>query len=535
MRERHHTSVWDETVGRPHLERLEGEVKTDVAIVGAGITGLTAAYLLKQAGKNVVVVEADRVGSGTTGRTTAHLTTEYDHEYYHLQKAYGDAACREVAGSMRQGIELVQRLTSELQIDCGLRRLVGYHYAEGEEGIETIEREYETIRRLGLYPVEWVDRVPLPFPTVRGYQVPNQAEIHPMSYVAALAQVVNRDGGRVFEESRVTEYADGPSASITTERGSVLADQVIMATHTPLGLSVLHTLVAAYRSYVLGFTVTSGLVPDGLFWDTADPYHYLRQLPSPRGPMVLVGGEDTKAGHGGEEEAFAKLEEYARERFAVDKIYHRWSSQFYEPADHLPSIGLLPNASNVYVATGYSGDGITFGSLAGQMLAEQVLGRETPYDGLYRAARAGMIKGGKQFLKENLDVAQCFVADRFSKRVDSTALDRIGNEEGAVLNVDGTRVAAFRTRDGQLKLLDPICPHLRCIVHFNSAHKTFDCPCHGSRFDTDGNVLEGPSLQGLARINPEGFGLSGESPPEARRTESGAGAPGVWSGSSSPE
>lgn len=520
MNERHHTSVWEDSAERPLFLPLDGEIRVDVAIVGAGITGLTAAYLLKKAGKKVAVVEAERVGSGTTGHTTAHLTTEFDHEYHLLEQVYGDVVCQQVAGSMRQGIELVERLVSELKIDCGFRRLVGYNYAEGEEGIETIEREYETIQRLGLYPVEMIDSVPLPFSTSRGYQVPNQAEMHPLSYVAALALAVNRDGCRVFEQSRVTEYSDGPNPSVTTSQGKVVADQVIMATHTPIGLSVLHTLVAAYRSYVLGFTVTSGKIPDGLFWDTADPYHYMRQQPSSRGPMVLVGGEDTKAGHGGEEEAFAKLEEYVRQRFAVDTIYHRWSSQYYEPADHLPSIGLLPKASHVYVATGYSGDGITFGSLAGQILADQVMGTETPYDSLYRPARAGMIKGGKQFLKENMDSAQCFVGDRFSRRVESSVLDQLGSEDGAVLNVEGKRVAAFRTKEGKLKLLDPTCPHLKCIVHFNSAHKTFDCPCHGSRFDTDGNVLEGPSLKGLARLNPEGFGRSARNPSEAQRMDS---------------
>lgn len=513
MNERHHTSVWEETAQGTRFSSLEGEMKADVAIVGAGITGLTAAYLLKQAGKKVVVVEAERVGSGTTGHTTAHLTTEYDHEYYHLQKVYGDVVCQEVAGSMRQGIELVERLVGELQVDCGFRRSIGYYYAEGEDGVETIEREYETIQRLGLYPVEMIDSLPLPFPTSRGYQVPNQAEMHPLSYVQALASAVNRDGCRVFEQSRVTDYSDGPSPSITTSQGKVVADQVIMATHTPIGLSILHTLVAAYRSYVLAFTVASdaaasGAAPEGLFWDTADPYHYIRQQPTAHGPMVIVGGEDTKAGHGGEEAAFAKLEEYVRERFAVKQIHYRWSAQYYEPADHLPSIGLLPKASHVYVATGYSGDGITFGSLAGQILAEQVMGRETPYDALYRPARAGMLKGAKQFLKENLDSAQCFVADRFSDKVDTTALDELGSEAGAVLNVDGKRVAAFRTKDGELKILDPTCPHLRCIVHFNVAHKTFDCPCHGSRFDTDGNVLEGPSLSGLVRLNVEGLGRS---------------------------
>lgn len=507
MKERNHTSLWEDTVlwedtiERTSFEPLEGDITTDVAIVGAGITGLTAAHLLKQAGKRVVVVEAQHVGSGTTGHTTGHLTAEYDHEYYDLQKAFGDSTCRMVANSMVQGIALVERLVNELEVDCAFRRLMGYYYAEGDEGIETIEREYETIKSLDLYPVEMLESVPLPFPTVRGYRVPHQAQMHPMPYVLALARAVNGDGCRVFERSRVTEYSDGPRPSITTSRGSVVADQLIMATHTPLGLSVLHTLVAAYRSYVLGFTLAAGTAPDGLFWDTVDPYHYIRQQVTARGPMVLVGGEDTKAGHGGEQEAFAKLEEYVRRRFSVEQIHYRWSSQYYEPADHLPSIGLMPASRDVYVATGYSGDGLTFGSLAGQMLAEQVMGRETPYDALYRPARAGMIKGGKQFLKENLDVAQRFVGDRFSPRVEGSVLDELGKEAGAVLNVDGKRVAAFRAPSGQLKLFDPTCPHLRCIVRWNDAHKTFDCPCHGSRFDTDGNVLEGPSLSGLVRLD----------------------------------
>ena len=384
-----------------------------------------------------------------------------------------------------------------------------------EVELETIEREFETIQRLDLYPVDMVESIPLPFATARGYRAPNQAQMNPMPYVLALANAVNGDGCHVFENSRVTAYSDGAPASITTPTGSVVASQVIMATHTPLGLSVLHTLVAAYRSYVLGFSVSSGAAPEGLFWDTAEPYHYIRQQPTPQGPMVIVGGADTKAGHGGEQEAFAQLEEYVRERFAVEQIYYRWSAQFYEPADHLPSIGLLPKARQVYVGTGYSGDGITLGSLAGQMLADQVLGRETPYDALYRPARAGMIQGAKQFLKENADVAACFVGDRFARRVDSSALNELAGDTGAVLNVNGERIAAFRTKDGELKLLDPTCPHLRCIVHWNAAHKTFDCPCHGSRFDTDGNVLEGPSLSGLVRLGPDGSRPSDPTPSEA--------------------
>lgn len=537
MKERSHTSAWEGMVERVPFGPLEGDLKADVAIVGAGITGLTAAYLLKQAGKKVVVLEAERVGSGTTGHTTAHLTAEYDHEYSHVQKAYGDDVCRKVAGSMLQGIALVEHLVTELAIDCSFRRLPGYYYAEDAKGIETIEREYETIQRLGLYPVEMLDDIPLPFPTCRGYRVPDQAQMNPLPYLLALADAVNRDGSRVFEKSRVTDYSSADGPSVTTSRGSVVADQMILATHTPLGLSVLHTLVAAYRSYVLGATLTSGAAPEGLFWDTADPYHYIRHQPSRGGPLVLVGGEDTKAGHGGEQEAFARLEEYVRKRFAVDQIRYRWSAQYYEPADHLPLIGLSPTSREVYVATGYSGDGMTFGSLAGQMLAEQVLGRQTPYDALYRPARAHVIQGAKAFVKENLDVAQCFVADRFTGRVGRQALDEIGDEAGAVLNVDGTRMAAFRTNAGELKLFDPVCPHLRCIVHFNAAHKTFDCPCHGSRFDTDGNVIEGPSLSGLARINLDGSrrseGLSQDARPRGRSTNGSApsgtrGSSGEW-------
>lgn len=492
MSENMHCSVWEKQSGEERFAALRGVRSADVVVIGAGITGLTAASLLHRQGKTVVVLEAGHVGAGTTGHSTAHLTTSYDYDYHDLNQSYGGETCRLLATGLREAVMLIEKNVKDQRIDCAFRRVPGYYVAESKADLHLVERERKVISELDLLPVEDMGDNPFPFPVTGGVRFPEQGVIDPLAYVRGLAERLGANV--VFEHSRVTSVEEG---SVTTEHGKVEAKNIIMATHTPLGISPLHVAVAPYRSYVMAVTLNSGHMPDALFWNTADPYSYLRLHEIDGEPVVIVGGSDRKTGHCGECEAFSDLEKYCRARFDVKEVKARWSAQFYEPVDHLPYIGPLPFHKNTFVGTGYSGDGMTLGTLAGWMISEQICGRETIYDATFKPSRINP-QGAKDFVRETADIAKSYLTGRlplFSKEAEISVLKQ---GEGGIFTVHGRRVAAFRDQQGDLKKFNAVCPHMGCTVQWNDAQKTFDCPCHGSRFDTEGGVLEGPALRALS-------------------------------------
>ena len=480
-------SYWIATASYPRHPQLEGDLEVDVAIVGGGITGITAALLLQRAGKRVCVLEAQRVAEGVTGHTTAHVTEAIDARYETLERNFGRDGARLAAEANRAAIDFIEAHAH----DCGFEKLPGFLFTERDDDLEELHAEYEAAKRAGL-PVTMTDDVPLPFATRAAVVFPNQAQLHPRAYLLPLIEEIVKGGGKIFEETRVLSIDDGDPCVVKTDRGTVRAGFVIEATSSALNRVFLQTKVASYRSYVIGATVAQPPL-HGLFWDTDDPYHYLRST----GDELLVGGEDHKTGT--EEDTFAcyeRLAAYLGARLTVRELRHRWSAQVLEPVDGLPFIGRNSMSKRIFVATGFSGTGITFGTISAMIVSDEILGRRNPWADLFSATRVKPVAGFTDYVTENVDFPLHFVKDRLEP-AEAARVEDIEPGQGKLVRVHGRKLAVYRDDRGELHALSPVCPHLGCHVKFNEAERTWDCPCHGSRFTPDGRVVNGPATGNL--------------------------------------
>ncbi len=490
------------TAQPPAYANLDRNERADVCVVGAGIVGLTTAYLLAKAGKTVVVLEDGRIGSGETQRTTAHLTTALDERYFNLARLHGDDGARLAAESHTVAIDTIERIVRDEEIDCDFERVDGYLFNAPGEPDGLLDRELAATHRAGLLETALVERAPLPaFDTGRALRFSHQAQFHPLKYLTALAECVTRRGGRIFTGTHATLIAGGHPAGVETRDGnSVTCDAIVVATNTPINdRLVIHTKQAAYRTYVIGIAVPAGSVPKALYWDTGDPYHYLRLItaaagsPAPAHDLLIVGGEDHKTGQ--DEDAdlrYGRLIHWTRERFALaGDIRFRWSGQIMEPVDGLAFIGRNPlDQDNVYLVTGDSGNGMTHGTIAGLLLTDLITGRENPWTKLYSPSRVSLAATG-EFAKEAANMAVQYVDWLTPGNVEQAELVPPGS--GAIVRDGLAKIAAYREADGTLHECSAVCPHLGAIVAWNPAEKTWDCPAHGSRFDSRGRVLNGPA------------------------------------------
>ena len=509
-------SLWEATTETAALSPLRENTRADVCIVGAGIAGITTAYTLVRAGKKVVVLDDGLVGRGMTGRTTAHIVNALDDRYCEIEKLHGEEGARVAAESHTAAIDRVEENVRAERIECEFERLDGYLFAPPGEPIDNLREEYEACRRAGL-EVEWVERAPLPaFDTGAAIKFPNQAQFHPLQYLRGLAAAFERYGGRIYTGSRVVDVQESENGIAKTQDGfTINASAFVVATNTPINdRYVIHTKQAPYTTYVIGLRVRKGAIPRALYWDTAEhagqedkpvsmiPYHYVRLANGDDGNEVLVvGGEDHKTGQADDFEArYQRLEEWTRVRFpSAGELVFQWSGQVMEPEDMLGFIGRNPaDKDNVFIATGDSGNGMTHGTIAGILIPDLILGRENPWEKLYNPSRLSF-KAAGDFLKENINVAAQYRDYVTGGDVKSVAEIKAGH--GAVLRRGLRKVAAYRDDAGTLHEMTAICPHLKCIVRWNRNEKTWDCPCHGSRFDSLGHVLNGPSVADLEPIN----------------------------------
>lgn len=513
--ERIHKSLWTVTAPARRFPRLAGDMTVDVVVVGAGIAGLTAALLLKRAGKRVVVLEMNRILTGQTGQTTAHLTELLDTPYAKLLRDFGEKGARLAAASHRAAIEQMATLVDELRIDCGFQRVPLFRYAETERELLSLQEEVHAARLAGL-TATFVPSVPLPYATKGALRVEDQAWFHPRRYCQALADAFEGGGCHLYEDTRVVEVHDGVPCRVVTEQGVVTATSVIEATTTPLNRLFLHTKLYPYRTYAVAARLQASLEP-GLYYDSREPYHYIRTQQVDGEDWLIVGGEDHKVGHDDATDThFAALEAYTLRRFPVGPVEHTWSGQVIEPADGLAYIGRNSHSRHTYVATGFSGNGMTYGTLAGMLVCDAVLGKQNPYAALYDATRVKPAAGARDFLQENADVALHFVVDRLSGP-DARALSEVEPDEGRIVEVQGQKVAVYREEGGAVHAVSPVCTHLGCHVQWNRAERSWDCPCHGARYSPTGKVLNGPAVRDLASQKLPSQSLNLKHPGERHR------------------
>lgn len=495
-------SFWIRTAALPAFGTIDRDVTVDVAIIGGGITGITSAYLLKMAGLTVCLLERDKCAAIDTGHTTAHLTLVTDEFITALVKNFGPDGAAAVWHAGRVAIDAIETNIGMEDIACDFLRVPGYlHESLAGRGLSKDElREQAQMARERGFDATFVDSI-RPF-GVGAVKFPEQGLFHPRKYLSALLRAVHGDGSFVFEQSPAEEVADDP---LTVKSGAytVRCGHVVVATHTPrvgkatiLGTALLQSKLAPYTSYALGGRLPTGRVPAGLYWDTTDPYHYLRVEPRDGYDYGIFGGEDHKTGQEENTPArFIALEETLRRVLPEFEVTDRWSGQVIVTNDGLPYIG--EHSARQFVATGFAGNGMTFGTIAALMARDWVLGRSNPWRAIFDPHRTNLRGGVWDYLKENKDYAYYMLRDRMFAR-HATSLRAVRPGEGKVLQLDGKRVAVYRDAHGVVTARSAVCTHMECEVHFNPAETSWDCPCHGSRFAVDGSLIAGPAERPLA-------------------------------------
>ncbi|MCM3901167.1 MAG: FAD-dependent oxidoreductase [Pyrinomonadaceae bacterium] len=499
-------SIWMDTGPLLKESPLSKDARADVCIVGAGIAGMTTAYLLSKEGKSVIVLDDGPIGGGMTGRTTAHLVNALDDRYFELERLHGEKGARLAAESHTAAIDRVEAIVKSERIDCEFERLDGYLFVPPGDPKSVLDDEVEAALRAGL-KLEKVARAPIDcYDTGAALRFPHQAQFHPLKYLAGLAQAIKKSGGRIHTETHAGKIEGGDRAVIETSAGAlVTAEAVVVATNSPVNdLFAIHTKQAAYQTYVIGARVPRGSVNKALYWDTPDPYHYLRIETIGTGAsaydVLIVGGEDHKTGQ--EDDAnrrFGILERWTRLRFPmVESIEYRWSGEVLEPIDGLAFIGRNPmDEPNVFIATGDSGNGMTHGTIAGILITDLIMERENEWADLYEPSRK-TLQALPEFARENLNVAMEYTELVTPGEVDSVTEIKPGR--GAIIRRGLTKVAVYKDDAGAVHERSAICRHLGCVVGWNTLESTWDCPCHGSRYDASGHVIQGPANSDLPEV-----------------------------------
>jgi glycine/D-amino acid oxidase-like deaminating enzyme/nitrite reductase/ring-hydroxylating ferredoxin subunit len=500
------TSFWRKTVKLPESEEQSGNYSVDVVVIGAGITGITTAYLLKKSGCRVALLERGSLGGFDTSNTSAHVTCVTDSRIHKLAKDFGKDTARAVWDAGRAAIDRIFENIRNEGIQCEFQWVPAYHHSSGsvdpEQERKKLNLDCHTANELG-FPADFVASVPLY--NAPGVRYAHQAIFHPLQYVGGLLQAIPGDGSYVFDNTESTEVVDEPLL-VKTKGGNISCEFVVLATHNPLiGKSSLatatlfQTKLFLYTSYVIGAKIPPGVAPVACFWDTADPYSYLRVHRRGEIDYAILGGEDHKTGQNPEPSmAHERLEAELKRVIPSAQPDSRWSGQVIETPDGLPYIGEITDRQ--FVATGFAGNGMTFGTLGGMMAADAFLMRKNPWQEIFSVDRKVLKRGAWDYVKENKDYPYYMLRDWLGEG-EGKSLEEVRQRQGKILHLDGKKVAAYRDEKGKLSLCSAICTHLKCIVAWNEAEKTWDCPCHGSRFSTAGEVLSGPAEEPLDRLD----------------------------------
>jgi glycine/D-amino acid oxidase-like deaminating enzyme/nitrite reductase/ring-hydroxylating ferredoxin subunit len=495
-------SLWME-IQLPSFSPLNENLNPDICIVGSGIVGLTCAYTLAKAGKSVVVLDQGAICGGQTARTTAHLTWVLDDRYFNVVNSFGEEGARLAAESHATAIDYIEKIIKEEKIDCDFERLDGYLFVPPENSTDILEKELATIQKLGM-PVKKVSKAPFPsFDTGPSLLFPKQAQFHILKYLSGLIKALIKYKVQIYTYTHAQEIKDGSPCKITTKSGkTILCQAAIMATCTPVNdRFCIHTKQHPYRTYVIGAQVPKQSIPKALYWDTPDPYHYIRlqrNLTNPNTDWLIIGGEDHKVGQDPAiDSKYDCLEEWGRLHFPnMGEVEYRWSGQVFEPVDYLAYIGKNPFDTNIYIATGDSGNGMTHGTIAGMLIPDLILGKQNPWKQIYDPKRKTLSRA-VEYVEENLNVLLQY-RDWFTSG-ERMQIDLLTPGEGVILREGLKKIAVFKDNQYKVHVNSALCPHLGGCVRWNHGEKSWDCPCHGSRFDPYGKVITGPARDDLER------------------------------------
>ena len=503
-----HQSPWHAGYDRSPNAPLTRDLEADVCVVGAGIAGLSVAAEAALAGLKVVVLDAASVGAGETSATSAHLTNVFDAGFTYIEKHHGTDATRVAANAHMAAIDRIEAIARQERIDCGFSRVDGFLFAHDESADAHIGSEQDVAERCAIarWKPERLREAPVGPKARAALRFPNQGLFHPIAYLHGLASVVERHRGAIYEGTRVSIVHSGEPARVETSTGQVVTARFVMvATNSPMNdLVTMHTKQAPYHTYVVGLRAKPGAIGPALYWDTADPFHYVRVLEGGAddggADLLIVGGEDHKAAHETDcDRRWSDLESWARERFpAAGAATFKWSGQVMNSLDGLGYFGRNPgDTPNIFISTGDTGMGLTGGALAGLLVSDLMLGRPNPYADVFDPSRKPFTAAA-EFMKEQVDVVAQYADWITPGAVDS--IDAIPRNSGAIIRRGARKYAISRNAQGKVACVSAVCTHLGCIVGWNPAATTWDCPCHGSRFRPDGSVIHGPASRPLEEV-----------------------------------
>ncbi len=497
-------SYWTESASVPRFQRLKSSATVDVIVIGGGLTGLTTAYLLAKAGRSVVLLERDRLAQNDTAHTSAHLTMVTDATLSELAGRFGEDHARALWDAGLAAIAQIDEIARAESIACDFTWVPGYVHrgltTHNVDATNLFPREAQLASKMG-FDVSLVEEVPLV--GGRGLRVEHQARFHPRKYLAGLARAIVRHGGQIYEHSAADTFNATP-LTVTSNGCTLSCQEIVIATHDPLvgnastaAAALFQTKLALYTSYVVAGRVSKGAVPDALMWDTEQPYHYMRIEPHRDHDLVIFGGADHKTGQARDtRECFQEIEHTLVTLVPEVKVTHRWSGQVIATPDGLPYIGRT--ADHQFVGTGFSGNGLTFGTVTAMMAADDLTGRKNPWTGLFDPGRT-TLSAAWDYVTENKDYPFYLIRDRFAGTA-GRSLREVPRGEGRVVTLDGSPAAAYRSPDGSTTVRSAICSHMGCLVGWNQAERTWDCPCHGSRFKPNGDVISGPAEAPLGKL-----------------------------------
>ncbi|MFB5674859.1 FAD-dependent oxidoreductase [Paenibacillus terreus] len=496
-------SIWHATTPLPEFSPLAEDVSVDVAVVGAGISGLTTAFLLAKEGLRVTVLEARKILDGTTGNTTAKITAQHELIYDKLISTFGEEQARLYYEANEGALRFIRELVRDHGIDCQLTEEAAYVYGQSESSLQTLKKEFEAYEKLRI-PGEWVERIPLPITTCGAIRLKGQAQFHPLSYLKFILNELVRMGVTIYEHTTVAEVEEGTPIRLSThDKHTITCDHLVVATHFPFyDPGMYFARLHPSRSYAIAIKPET-TYEGGMFISMDEPKRSFRSVMHNDEQLVIVGGGGHKTGQGGYTLSYyEQLEQYAGGLLGIRNIFFRWSAQDLITLDNVPYIGqITEDKENIWVATGFAKWGMTSGTLAGQMISSQILGRETPYKDVFTPSR---FKGTTSFttlVSENANVAKELITGKMS--LGNKNIEELQNDEGAVVSHNGKRAGAYKDQDGQLHVVDTTCTHMGCELEWNAGERSWDCPCHGSRFNFDGKVIEGPAMKDLTPLNAE--------------------------------